>query len=451
MKGSLTFLINGNVAHIFCTPFFQAFFYLYTMSQLTNIAIITIGDELLIGQVIDTNSAWMAQQLNAHGFSVIRRVAVGDVWNEIWQALDEESRKADIILITGGLGPTADDITKPLLSEYFGGKLVLDEATLEHVTYLFEKVFKRTGPLLERNRKQAEVPDVCTVLKNEVGTAPGMLFEKNGKLFFSMPGVPHEMKWLMEHHVIPIIQKRFFPGSIEHRTILTAGIGESYLAEKIKDFEAALPAFVKLAYLPNYGMVRLRLTARGDDPVLLKNTVDRLHRELQVLVSDVMVVNEDVSMEQVVGSLLKQQGKTLTTAESCTGGNIAHLLTLNPGSSAYFTGGIVSYDNRIKQQLLGVTDTTLQTVGAVSEATVTQMANGARELMHTDYAIAVSGIMGPDGGTAEKPVGTVWIAVAGPKQTETRLLQFRFDRRRNIELTSIQALNLLRQVLLQNP
>ncbi|RFM27884.1 CinA family nicotinamide mononucleotide deamidase-related protein [Deminuibacter soli] len=420
------------------------------MSQLTNAAIITIGDELLIGQVIDTNSAWIAQQLNMHGFHVQRRVAVGDVWNEIWRALDEESVGADIVLITGGLGPTADDITKPLLSEYFGGKLVLDQATLDHVTYLFEKVFRRPGPMLERNRKQAEVPDVCTVLKNEVGTAPGMLFEKNGKLFFSMPGVPHEMKWLMEHQVIPIIQQRFFPGAIEHRTILTQGIGESFLAERIKDFEEALPAHVKLAYLPGYGMVRLRLTARGNDPVSLKNEIDHLHRELQLLVADVMVVNEDFTMEQVVGRLLKQQGKTVCTAESCTGGYIAHLLTVHPGSSAFFSGSVVSYSNSIKQQVLGVSETTLQTAGAVSEATVLQMATHARELMHTDYAVAVSGIMGPDGGTADKPVGTVWMAVSTPLKTEAKLIQLRFDRRRNIELTAIQALNMLRMAILQN-
>lgn len=421
------------------------------MSTSTNVAIITIGDELLIGQVIDTNSAWMAQQLNTHGFSVVHRVAVGDVWNDIWQALDEESRRADVVLITGGLGPTADDITKPLLCEYFGGKMVLDEPTLAHVTYLFEKVFKRPGPMLERNRKQAEVPDVCTVLKNEVGTAPGMLFEKNGKLFFSMPGVPHEMKWLMEHEVIPLLRKRFFPGAIEHRTVITAGMGESYLAEQIKDFEASLPPFVKLAYLPNYGMVRLRLTARGEDPVLLKNEIDQLHRELQRQVANVIVANEDLTMDEVVGQLLKQRGQTVATAESCTGGYIAHLLTSTPGSSAYFTGSIVSYDNRIKTQLLGVSETTLQTVGAVSEATVIQMANQVRQVMGTDYGLAVSGIMGPDGGTADKPVGTVWMAAASAAKTETRLMQFRFDRRRNIEVTAIQALNLLRQLLLQNP
>src|SRR3954454_8707483 len=228
--------------------------------QTIKVSIITIGDELLIGQVIDTNSAWMAQELNKAGIRVKRRVAVGDVWNEIWSALDEESQHADIILITGGLGPTADDITKPLLCEYFGGKLVMDEATLKHVTYLFEHIFKRPMPLLERNRKQAEVPDVCSVLKNENGTAPGMLFEKNGKIFISMPGVPHEMKGIMIGHVLPLLKQRFQLPHIGHRTLLTAGVGESFLAEMIKDFDESLPALLKLAYLPGNGMIRLRLT-----------------------------------------------------------------------------------------------------------------------------------------------------------------------------------------------
>ena len=420
------------------------------MNRIINCTLITIGDELLIGQVIDTNSAWIAQQLNAAGFAVKHRVAVGDVWEDIWQALDDESRHADIIILTGGLGPTADDITKPLLCAYFGGKMVLDQPTLDHVTYLFEKVFKRTGPMLERNRQQAEVPDVCTVLKNDMGTAPGMLFEKEGRLYFSLPGVPQEMKFLMEKRVLPLLKQRFPVGVVEHRTLLTAGIGESYLAERIKDFEEALPPYIKLAYLPNYGMVRLRLTAKGTDTTLIREQIDAQFARLQQLVPDVMVTNEDITLEVLVGRLLKEQQKTLATAESCTGGYIAHLITTIPGSSAYFNGSVVSYANNIKHKLLDVGNETLQTDGAVSAATVKQMAQHVLTVMETDCSIAVSGIMGPDGGTPAKPVGTVWMAAATKERIITRQMHFRFDRRRNIELTAVNALNLLRHLLTEN-
>lgn len=409
-------------------------------------SIITIGDELLIGQVIDTNSAWIAQELNKSGILVKNRVAVGDVWDDIWQALDEESKKASIILITGGLGPTADDITKPLLCEYFGGKMIVHEETLTYVTFLFEKVFKR--PMIERNRKQAEVPDVCTVLKNEKGTAPGMLFEKNGVIFVSMPGVPHEMKWLMQHHVLPLIETRFTRGFIRHKTLLTAGIGESFLAEMIADIELSLPSHIKLAYLPNYGMVRLRLTASGANETILENELSGYFNQLLERTKEYLVIDEDIPMELVVGKLLKERKQTLATAESCTGGYIAHVITKHSGASAYYMGSVVSYDNRIKESVLNVASTTLNTVGAVSEETVREMAASVRKLMHTDYAVAVSGIMGPDGGTGTKPVGMVWIAVASAEKTVTQLFNFRFDRARNIELTATNALNLLRQLIL---
>jgi len=411
-------------------------------------SIITIGDELLIGQVIDTNSAWMAQELNKIGVWVNHRVAVGDVWDDIWQVLDEEGTRSHVILITGGLGPTADDITKTLLCKYFGGKMVMDEATLGHVTYLFEHVFKRPMPLLERNRKQAEVPDVCTVLKNENGTAPGMLFEKNGKIFISMPGVPHEMKGIMKDHVLPLLKRRFQLPHIGHRTLLTAGVGESFVAEMIKDFEESLPEFLKLAYLPGNGMIRLRLTGTGDK-TKIENELDNKFVELKQLVKDHLVVDEDITMEIVIGRILKERDKTVATAESCTGGYIAHLITSVPGSSAYFTGSVVSYDNNVKKNILGVREDTLQTVGAVNEETVIQMAKGVLRIMQTDYAIAVSGIMGPDGGTPDKPVGTVWIAVGNEQSVETKKMHFRFDRKRNIELTSINALNLLRLFILK--
>ncbi|MEO7531591.1 MAG: competence/damage-inducible protein A [Sediminibacterium sp.] len=410
--------------------------------------IITIGDELLIGQVIDTNSAWIAQELNKMGISVKHRVAVGDVWEDIWLSLDEESRHASLIIVTGGLGPTADDITKPLLCDYFGGKIVVDQPTLDHITMIFERALKR--PMIERNAKQAEVPDVCTVLKNEKGTAPGMLFKKNGKIFISLPGVPHEMKWIMTNQVVPIIPDLFDTGFIEHRTLLTAGIGESFLADLVQDIEEGLPSHIKLAYLPNYGMVRMRLTAFGFDKPALEKEIEARFELFKEKVKEYLVIDEDLSMELVVGRLLKQKNETLATAESCTGGNIARMLTSHAGASAYYKGTVVSYDNSIKQSLLHVTAETLQTVGAVSEATVIQMAKSVREIMQTDYAIAVSGIMGPEGGTSEKPVGMVWVAVANKDRVQTKLFNFRFDRARNIDLTSINALNLLRIFIIEN-
>ena len=265
-----------------------------------NTSIITIGDELLIGQVIDTNSAWMAQQLNKAGIHVTRRVAVGDIWDEIWNALNEETLHADIILITGGLGPTADDITKPLLCKYFGGKMIVDEAALANVKFLFEKIFKRE--ITERNIKQAEVPDVCTVIQNTRGSAPGMWFEKAGKIFVSMPGVPHEMKGMMETTVIPELVKRFDIPFIEHRTLMTFGIGESSIADMIIDFEEALPPQIKLAYLPNYGMVRLRLTASGTNKDEIETVLNEKFSSLQQLVAAYMITNEDEKMEDILGN-----------------------------------------------------------------------------------------------------------------------------------------------------
>ncbi len=415
----------------------------------TTASIITIGDELLIGQVIDTNSAWIAQELNKIGVWVKRRVAVGDNWDGIWNALDEESKQADIILITGGLGPTADDITKPLLCKYFGGRLVLNEEVLKHIHFLFEKVFKRTLPMLDRNRKQAEVPDVCTVLHNKRGTAPGMWFEKKGKVFISMPGVPGEMKGIMTDHVLTKLPQQFSMAAIASRTLVTFGIGESYLAEHIQNFETALPASVKLAYLPNYGMVRLRLTATGSNREMVEDEIDSLFTGLKALVTDVLVTDRDEPMEQVLGKLLLAQGKTMGTAESCTGGNIAKTITAHAGSSAWYKGSIVSYANSVKQSVLGVAPETLHTHGAVSEATVIEMAQGALRQLGTDYIVAVSGIMGPGGGSAEKPVGTVWVATGNRDKLVTQQFSFRFDRARNIETTTVNALNLLRKFIIE--
>lgn len=414
-----------------------------------NASIITIGDELLIGQVIDTNSAFIAQQLNKIGVAVKHRLAVGDDKNDIWQALDAESNTASIIILTGGLGPTADDITKPLLCEYFNGTMILDNETLQHVEYLFTQVLKR--PMIERNRMQAMVPDVCTVLKNDVGTAPGMMFEKNGVLYFALPGVPHEMKWLMENKVLPIIKTKNTGNFIQHRTLMTAGVGESFLAERLGDFETQLPANIKLAYLPNYGLVRLRLTANGSNETQLNEIVNQQFTQLKNIVTDVMITDKDETVETIVANLLKQNNQTVATAESCTGGYIAHLLTSLNGSSSYYEGSVVSYSYAAKENLLKVSTDMLLQFGAVSEQVVTTMAKNLLQLMHTNYAIGVSGIMGPAGGTPDKPVGSVWVCVASQQRIITRLFKFRFDRKKNIELTAINSLLLLRELIVEKP
>lgn len=413
---------------------------------MTQASIITIGDELLIGQVIDTNSAWMAQQLNIAGIKVLRRVAVGDDWDEIWKALDEESKHADIILITGGLGPTADDITKALLAEYFNGKLVTDEGALQNVKDIFQRVLNR--PMIESNLKQAEVPDTCTVIQNKKGTAPGMWFEKEGKVYVSMPGVPNEMKGMMENDVIPKLSMRFIFSHITHRTLLTAGIGESFLSEHITNFESSLPKHIKLAYLPNYGMVRLRLSSSGLDHIAIENEIQHYFDILQQQVKEWLVTNLDESMEKVTGKLLLAKNKTMCTAESCTGGYIAYLITSIPGSSAFYDGSVVSYSYKAKEDLLNVSKETLATKGAVSEEVVTEMAKGVLNAIQSDYVIAVSGIMGPGGGLPGKPVGTVWIAVGNKNKIEAHKLFFRFDRERNTQLTATNALNLLRKFIL---
>ena len=415
---------------------------------MVNASIITIGDELLIGQVIDTNSAWMAQELNKIGVWVKRRVAVGDSREDIWNALEEESRYSQIILITGGLGPTADDITKPLLCNYFNAKPVLNEEVLKHVTHLFENVYRR--PLTETNRRQAEVPDTCTVLFNKLGTAPGMWFEKNGKVFVSLPGVPLEMKGIMSDIVLSRLRDHFKMSVITHRTLLTAGIGESALAEHIKDWEAGLPAHIRLAYLPNYGMVRLRLTAIGTDKTLLENEIQNQFDKVKKLTAEWLVTDEDLTMPQVISKLLKEKNKIVGTAESCTGGYIAHLLTREAGASDKYNGTIVCYSNAVKKSVLKVSPETIDKEGAVSEETVLQMVKGAVEVLNTDYAIATSGIMGPDGGTPKKPVGTVWIAVGSKNSVTAHKFQFRFDRMRNIELTANNALNMLRKFILSD-
>ncbi len=413
---------------------------------MTNTSIITIGDELLIGQVIDTNSAWMAQELNKAGFWVSHRLAIGDNRKDILNALQEESANADIILITGGLGPTADDITKPVLCEYFKTNLIVNQEALENVKNIFLKILNR--PLTERNIKQAEVPASCIVIQNKRGTAPGMLFEYSGKIYVSVPGVPHEMKGMMKESVIPFLKNRFVSNFISHRTLLTAGVGESTLADHIQEFEEKLPQEFKLAYLPNYGMVRLRLTASANQAGILESRLDQLFSELKSRISEWVVADEDISLQEVLGRLLTQRNQTISTAESCTGGFVAQLITSIPGSSAYFRGSVIAYDNEIKKKILGVDPAILSTVGAVSEETVRAMVKGVIKVMGTDFAIATSGIMGPGGGSNEKPVGTVWIAAGNAWEIISQKLWFRFDRQRNTELTAVNVLNLLRRFIL---
>ncbi|MDB5230723.1 MAG: CinA family nicotinamide mononucleotide deamidase-related protein [Chitinophagaceae bacterium] len=407
-------------------------------------SIITIGDEILIGQVIDTNSAVIAAELNKIGIWVHRKLAVGDDTQAIIESLKEEEQHSDIILITGGLGPTKDDITKQVLCEYFGGKLIVNEKVKEYVLYLFNEVYRR--PVIEVNLKQAEVPDVCEVIHNKRGSAPGMIFRKKDKIFFSMPGVPHEMKGMMEDDIVPMLQKEFITQNIIHRTLLTAGVGESFLAEKIKDFENALPTWIKLAYLPNNSMVRLRLTASGEN---IDKEINSQFEQLKKQVADFLVADEDITLETKLGKILNEQKKTMATAESCTGGYIAHLLTANPKSSSFFTGSVVCYDKRIKESVLDVDHDLLEKEGTVNETVVIQMVKGILKLMGSDYGLAVTGLMGPDAGGEDKPVGTVWIGVGNREKIETQEFHFRFDRRRNIEITAVNALNMMRKFILK--
>ena len=403
--------------------------------------IITIGDELLIGQVIDTNSAWMAEQLNLSGIKVAQITSISDNREHILSTLGEAATRADIILMTGGLGPTRDDITKNTLCDYFDTKLVFDQETYNNIERLFgQRGFKIT-PL---NCAQAEVPENCTPLLNVNGTAPGMWFEKEGIIYVSMPGVPFEMKALMEQMVIPRLQE-ISHVSIVHRTILTQGVGESFLAAKIEAWETSLPSFVKLAYLPQPGIVRLRLSASGPDRGLLEAAISESVEELYKLIPEYIFGEGADTLEQVTGDLLKKLEYSLATAESCTGGYIAHLITGVPGSSVYFKGSVVAYANEIKENVLGVSPDTISKYGAVSEETVFEMAAGIIERFHVNCAIAVSGIAGPDGGTAEKPVGTTWICVLTPKGAETRKFTFGEHRGRNIRRAALAALDMLRK------
>jgi nicotinamide-nucleotide amidase len=402
--------------------------------------IITIGDEILIGQIVDTNSAWMAAELNKEGISVKQISSVSDNREHILTALAEAATRADIILITGGLGPTKDDITKNTLAEYFNVGLVLNTDVLTNVENIFKKYNR---PLLEVNRKQAEVPENCEVIMNNNGTAPGMWFNDMGKIYVSMPGVPFEMKYMMEEQVILKLKATLKLPVIIHKTILTVGEGESFLAEKIADIEDSLPANIKLAYLPKMGQVRLRLSAYGDNETGLKDKIDEFAQKIVERVGINVVTQEDTPLEKVVLNYMAEKGLTLTAAESCTGGYISHLITQHTGSSQVFLGGAVSYSNDLKESILGVKNATLEQYGAVSSETVKEMVEGALLNFKSDYAMAVTGIAGPGGGTEDKPVGTVWIAVANANKTVVKKFIFGNKRLQNIERTAVAAFFML--------
>lgn len=403
--------------------------------------VITIGDEILYGQITDTNSKWISEELDKIGIKTIRKSSVGDQKQQILNILDESLQRADIVLITGGLGPTKDDITKKTLAEYFNDELVINAHAEAFIRGFFEK---RGRPFTELNRQQAAIPSQCTYLHNATGTAPGMLFEHKGKVIVSMPGVPLEMKYLISNEVIPRIKSKFELPEIVHKIIRTIGLGESFLAERIENWEDSLPEHIKLAYLPSFGEVKLRLTGMGENRSKVEEQIQLEVNKLIPLIEEHIFSFENEEIEKSVGKILNESGASLSVAESCTGGYLSHLLTSIPGSSAYFMGGVVSYSNEAKMDVLKVKQETLTKFGAVSEQTVIEMAEGVRKVMKTTYGIATSGIAGPDGGTDEKPVGTVWLAVTDGKQTLTKKLSLGKIRIVNIEYSAKAALNFLR-------
>ncbi|WP_294677129.1 competence/damage-inducible protein A [uncultured Fluviicola sp.] len=403
-----------------------------------NVEIISIGDELLIGQTINTNASWMGSRLALEGMKVSYVATISDTWEAITGALTDAHKRSQVVLITGGLGPTKDDITKQVLCAYFDTKLVLDQKVLDHVESFFTK---RNRPMLEVNKMQAMVPEACEVLFNEQGTAPGMLFEKEDTIFVSMPGVPYEMKYLMETHVVPRLTNKYPLRKLVQRTYLTQGIGESFLAEKISDWENRLRSEgLDLAYLPSPGMVKLRISSASGD----QDRVASYGEELKKMIPGYLFGEEEDTLPEVVGKLLLQKGATVGTVESCTGGSIMAALTGISGSSSYVLGGLITYSNDLKMKLAGVSGQTLEDFGAVSEETVLEMAAGGKKVLDVDWCVSVSGIAGPLGGSDEKPVGTVWIAIDGPDRKISRKFLFGTDRQRTVQMTVLTALNLLR-------
>ncbi len=409
--------------------------------------IITIGDEITIGQVIDTNSSFIAEELNRIGIAITRITSVPDNKDSITDAMDNAREKADIVIMTGGLGPTGDDITKNALAEYFSSKLVINRNVLNHI-----KVFlsNRSMELTDRNARQAELPDNCSVIFNKYGTASGMWFEEYGKVFISLPGVSYEMKSMITNDIIPRFRKIFRLPVIIHKTILTNGMAESDMAEYLKDWESKLPSGIKLAYLPSPGILRLRVSGTGSDKSKLEIEIENQTDTLIELISDYVFGFDEDKLEEITGMLLAENKLTVAVAESCTGGKISELITSVPGSSAYFKGSVIAYSNEIKTRILGVSELDISRHGAVSEEVVRSMAEKTMNLYNTDFAVATSGIAGPSGGTGKKPVGTTWIAVAAKRKTIAQKFSFGEHRGRNILKASYTALNMLRKCILLN-
>ncbi len=409
--------------------------------------IITIGDEILIGQIVDTNSAWMAKELNAIGVSINRITSISDTKEAIISSVEEAMSRVDLILMTGGLGPTNDDITKKTLSDYFACELVQDKSLYAKIE---ERLARYQIGMNAFNREQALVSNGARIIVNDFGTAPCMWFEKNNKHLISMPGVPFEMKNIMQSQILPKLSLEFDCPHVLHQTVMVQGVGESVLAEMLEDWEANLPSVVKLAYLPSAGVVRLRMSLVGDNETELKAIVEKEKEALKAILGERIFAFKDEPMERIVADLLLDKNKTISIAESCTGGNIAHLLTSMAGSSAYFKGAVVAYSNEIKENILGVSSNCLEEFGAVSQEVVEQMAVGVLKAIGTDYSIASSGIAGPSGGSDEKPVGTVWIAVASKNKVLSEKFVFSKERDRNIRMASLAGFNMLRKMLLDH-
>ena len=408
------------------------------------VEIITIGDEILIGQIVDTNSAWMATQLNQYGFEIHKITSVHDNAQQIKEAITYAFTQAQVVLLTGGIGPTKDDITKHTLCEYFHTQLVYSQDVYDNILQLFKHRPHVMNPL---TAAQAMVPENCTVIQNEVGTAPITWFEQQEKILVSMPGVPYEMMHNMTTQIIPRLAKHFNTPNILHQTIITYGIPESQLAIMLTDWENSLPQHIHLAYLPNNGLVKLRLSGVSDNKENIKKEIQQLFDQLTPLLGDAIIAHEDITPQAYIGKLLKEKQQTISTAESCTGGNIAHLITSVPGSSNYYKGSVVAYSNEVKVQQLGVSEMDIATHGAVSQEVVEQMAQGICKKLNTHYGIATSGIAGPDGGSPDKPVGTTWIAVASPDKVVSRKFQFGNMREQNINRATQAALTMLIQLI----
>ncbi len=416
-----------------------------TTIKSVKVEIITIGDEILIGQIVDTNSAWMATELNTAGFELAQITSVHDDANHIIEALEMALKRADVVLFTGGIGPTNDDITKQTLCSYFDTKLVFNDTVYQNIERLFAN--RPNYKMNELTKAQAMVPEKCTVIQNEVGTAPVTWFDKAGKVVVSMPGVPYEMKRAMSVEIIPRLQKQFETPVIIHKTVQVYGYTESALALKIAEWESNLPEYTHLAYLPNSGVVKLRLSGFLENVLALEFVMNQQMDLLSQLLGNAVVATEDIPIEQLLGNLLMAGGKTVSTAESCTGGNIAHVFTSLPGSSAFFKGSVVAYANEVKENVLQVNSADIEIFGAVSQQVVEQMAVGVRKLLKTDVAIATSGIAGPTGGSDEKPIGTTWIAVCSDEQVLSREFRFGKLREQNILRATQAALLLLKEII----